>query len=114
MDQEFAGSGVTVALEQAAYANIRESRMPEDLSSPVLNKLGYLRMLSEIRWGNVPIIRTDIHVDSDEYAHFAIPATYFKPNKTIKVIPGRLLVRTRNAILSQIVGLTMLPLTGTT
>lgn len=39
---------------------------------------------------NVPRIATSIHLDSDEYAHFEIRCTYFKPNKTIKQIPGRL------------------------
>lgn len=86
--------------------------MPEDLSLPVLNKLGYLRMLTEIRWGNVPIIRADIHLDSDEYAHFIIPVTYYKPNKNIKVVPGRLIGTNKKCYFISNTGADMQPLTG--
>jgi hypothetical protein len=91
MEQEFSHNGVPLALEQALMKNFQEHKMPEDLGTPIVQRLCYLRELSEIRWGNVPIIRTAIHLDTDEYAHFEITATYFKPNKIIKPIHGRLI-----------------------
>jgi hypothetical protein len=65
--------------------------MPSDLGQSVIQQLQYLCNLSEIRWGNVPIIRTDIHLDSDEHAHFEMPATYHKPTKQVRLVPGRLI-----------------------
>src|SRR5262249_13743851 len=57
---------------------------------PVIQRLQYLRTLSEIQWGNVPRIRIDAHLDTDEYAHFDMLTTYHKPNKNIKYVPGHL------------------------
>lgn len=89
VEQKFYQGGVPVDLEQAVYRNFQEMVMPIDVAQPVIDRLKYLRTLSEIRWGNVPRIRVDIHLDSDEYAHFAMPATYHKPNKNVKIVLGR-------------------------
>jgi hypothetical protein len=41
-------------------------------------------------WGNIPVIRTRMILDSDETAHFSISAVYHKPNKKIKYIDDTL------------------------
>jgi len=90
IEKEFHRGGVPLDLEHALYRNFQEVRVPPDVGQSVISQLKYFRNLSEIRWGNVPVIRADIHLDSDEYAHFDIPATYHKPNKNVKYVPGRL------------------------
>jgi len=64
--------------------------MPPDIGQPVIQQLQYLRSLSEVQWGNIPRIQTGHIFDSDEYAHFEMPATYHKPAKQVKLVSGRL------------------------
>lgn len=90
VEQNFNQGGVPIELEQAVYRNFQAMSMPIDVAQPVIDRLKYLRSLSEIRWGNVPRIRVDVHLDTDEYAHFDMPTTYHKPNKNVKYVPGRL------------------------
>lgn len=93
---------LTYEKEQSLYHHFQQVNMPQELGAPVIERMRYLRglfekrmrylrALSEIRAGNVPRIATTIHLDSDEYAHFELQVTYFKPNKKIKVLPGRLI-----------------------
>ncbi|MBO0791514.1 MAG: HNH endonuclease [Ktedonobacteraceae bacterium] len=91
IEQTFINGGVPVEMEQALYHQFQEVRMPQDLAMPVIERSHYLRKLSEIHWGNVPIVHTGIHLDSDEMAHCDMQATYFKPNKKVKPIAGRLI-----------------------
>ena len=90
IQREFDQGGVSVDLEQQVKQKLHEAKMPSDLGQRVIQRLQYLRNLSEIRWGNIPRIRIDMHLDSDEYAHFNMPTTYHKPNKNVKIVPGRL------------------------
>lgn len=87
----FAGNGVDAAEEQALYQAITSNRIPQDLGQPLVSRMHYLRSISEIRYGNLPVIKTSIHLDSDEYAHFEIITTYIKPNKIPKPLEGRLI-----------------------
>jgi len=91
LEQTFWHIGISPQVEQGILRQIHEVRMPSDLSAPVLQRSRYLKMLTDIRNGNVPQINTSIHLDSDEYAHFEMRVVYFKPNKKIKQIPGRLI-----------------------
>lgn len=85
----FAQGVLTAQVEQTIMQ--RASHLAQDLSSPVIRRLQYLRDIFEIQRGNVPRVSTSIHLDSDEHAHFQWRATYYKPNKTIKEIAGRLI-----------------------
>lgn len=89
--QHFDQGGVPADLEQAVYRNFQEIRMPPDMGGPVVQRVQYLRNLSEIRNGNVPKIQTRQILDSDETAHFEISATWHKPNKNVKLVPGQML-----------------------
>lgn len=77
-------------IEKMVYAKLQEYHMPHDIAQPVLQSLQRLHMLSDIRYGNIPIIQVDMHLDSDEKAHFSFPATYHKPNQTIRLVTGRI------------------------
>lgn len=91
IEQAFASGGVSQQLEQGLYKDFQMLSMPPDLGQPVVQRLHYLRGLSEILWGHVPVIRVDIHLDSDEMAHFSLLVTYHKQNKQVHLIPGRLI-----------------------
>lgn len=83
--------------EQRLLDLFTEAKMPLDLGGPVVQQLRYIRQLSEIHAGNVPRIQIPgLILDSDEYAHFAIQVTYYKPNKNIKEVPGRLIGTNKN------------------
>jgi hypothetical protein len=91
MQQQFDQGGIAADLEQAIYRNFQEINMPSDIGQPVIQRFQYLRNLSEIRRGNLPVIRTHHILDSDEIARFEMPATWHKPNKNVKLVPGQLL-----------------------
>jgi hypothetical protein len=91
VDISFKENTLTADREQAFYRTIQNEKMPSGFAQPITSRLQYLRNLSEIRWGNIPRIGVDIHLDSDEYAHFDLPTTYYKPNKKEKIIPGRII-----------------------
>lgn len=82
---------LTADHEQKVLTYFTQEKMPLDLGQPVIQQLRYIRQLSEINVGNVPRITTSLLLDSDEYAHFEVPVTYYKPNKNVKIVPGRLI-----------------------
>lgn len=90
IESQWQQQGVFPQTKQHILEQFARLRMPADLGTPVVTRIEYLLQLTDIRNGNVPRIATSIHLDSDEHAHFEIRCTYFKPNKTIKQIPGRL------------------------
>jgi HNH endonuclease len=91
IERAFLSEGVSPQLEQEVYRNFQVLRMPPDLGQSVIHRLHYLRNLSEIRWGHVPIIHAGIHIDSDEVAHFSLSTAYHKQNKQIRFVPGHLI-----------------------
>jgi len=92
IQQAFDQGGVAVELEQEILKSLRDVQMPPDMARPVTEQLHYLRNVSEIQWGNVPRISTRTHLDTDEYAHFEMQATWHKPAaKQPKIVPGQLL-----------------------
>jgi uncharacterized protein (UPF0248 family) len=66
-------------------------QIPEDMGRPLLERLAYLKYLTSIRQGNLPRITPSIHLQSDEFCHLEIDATFHKVNaKSISRLPGRL------------------------
>src|SRR5579863_1605588 len=53
IEQAFASGGVSQQLEQGLYKDFQMLSMPSDLGQPVVQRLQYLRGLSEILWGHV-------------------------------------------------------------
>jgi hypothetical protein len=91
VENQWLQRGVFPQTKQHVLSQFSQVRMPTDLGTPVMSRIDYLLRLTDIRYGNVPRIQTSIHLDSDEYAHFEWRVTYFKPLKTIKQVPGRLI-----------------------
>jgi hypothetical protein len=57
----------------------------------IMSIISYYQSLLDLSEGKVPIIKVNVHLDSDEKAHFSIRATYCKQNKSYKLINGRLI-----------------------
>lgn len=57
----------------------------------IMSIIDYYQSLVDLEAGNIPVIRVNMHLDSDEKAHFSVRATYCKPNKNIKLINGVLI-----------------------
>ncbi len=93
LEQAFQESaGVTEEIERVIYESLEILKVPSDLEQPITSRLGYLRNLSKIRHGDFPHVRTDIHIDTDEYAHFEIPTTFLrKHGGGVRHVPGRLI-----------------------
>ncbi|QBD79892.1 HNH endonuclease [Ktedonosporobacter rubrisoli] len=90
LDSAFAKHGISEAMERELYRQFQQARVPLELGKPIVQKMLYLREISRIRWGDITPMRVDIHLDTDEIAYFSMPATYYKPNKRLKEVPGRL------------------------
>jgi hypothetical protein len=92
LDQDINTSqGVTAELEQAILNDFNQRRVPPEIATPVLDRLHYFRSVTRIRQGHISAIHVSMHLDSDERAYFEYHSTYYKPNKIIKVISGRLI-----------------------
>ncbi|BCL83665.1 HNH endonuclease [Ktedonobacteria bacterium brp13] len=76
---------------QNFWGHLHAHSVPEDLKKPAIDRLAYLRRLLEIRTGKLPVVDVDIHLDSDEYAHFECWAIYIKPTKSMKFVDGTLI-----------------------
>lgn len=96
LKRTFDAGGVTEQFEHSLYAEFQRLRMPQDVAAPFIRHLHYIRNLSEIQWGNIPTVQVSIHLDSDETAHFSLPTIYYKQNKQVRLIPGRLIGTNKN------------------
>lgn len=67
------------------------NRIPQDRGSALLQLLGYQQHLFDIRQGHLPIVRVSAILDTDEVAHFETTGIYYKPNKQVRHIHGRLI-----------------------
>jgi len=86
IERDFSRGGVSLELETQMYQHFQSIHMPEYEGIPVIEKMRYFRELSEVQWGNVPTIRIDRHLDSDEYAYFSFETTYY--NKQLRPVEG--------------------------
>lgn len=91
-------NGISAEIEEVIYDQLQALQVPPDLEEPVTSRLRYTRNLSKIRLGDFPHIRTAILLDTDEYAHFEVPATFFR--KGGKEVPGRLIGTTKRLYFS--------------
>ena len=89
-------AGITGEIEYLVVEEIERLQLPSDLEEPLTERLDYLRLLTRIREGDFPHIAYDGHLETDEYAHWYVPATYInQQSKKTKKVPGKLLLTTR-------------------
>ncbi len=65
--------------------------IPNEIASPILQRVTYLKRLTNIRKGKLPTITTTVQLESDEICHLETPTTYHKINaKSTTYLTGRL------------------------
>lgn len=96
--------------ESYFYWVINSFQIPRDLSEPLVERLKYLKYLSNLRQGHLPSFRASIHLESDEICHLETPSIYQKINlRSVKLINGRLIATNKKLhFLSQDGGWTIL------
>lgn len=66
--------------------------IPTEIARPLIERLNYLKYISEIRQGNLPVVQASIHLESDERCHLETTAVYRKVNaRSVRLIQGRLI-----------------------
>ena len=68
-------------------------RVPSGLVQPILERLTYLRAITRIREGDLPVLRPQVslHLESDEICHLDMDAIYHRVNaKSVTCVAGRL------------------------
>lgn len=78
--------------EEKAIQHLRIAlAIPDAVAKPVLDRLAYLKNLTNIRRGVLPTVSSSVRLESDEICHLETDATYHKVNaKSISLVPGRL------------------------
>lgn len=84
-------NGVTEQFRAYVLQELANNHIPEDRTYDLLQELDYLNYLTDIRLGQLPIIRVNAILDTDEIAHFDTATIYYKPNKQVRFIEGRLI-----------------------
>jgi 5-methylcytosine-specific restriction endonuclease McrA len=89
-----AADGIITHQEETAIRNWQLAlRIPPELVQSNLQELDYLRAVSLIREGHLPVIRpeTSLRLESDELCHLDIAARYYRINsKSVTTVDGRL------------------------
>lgn len=68
----------------------------DSLAKPLLKKLTYLKNITSIRQGNLPVIQPSVVLESEEVCHLESSATYRKVMaKSVKEIGGRLIATSK-------------------
>ena len=92
MAQIEADGEVTDEDEQSMIELQRSLAIPNEIAIPMLQRVGYLKELTNIRKGNLPTVTTNVQLESDEICHLVTSATYHKVNaKSITYLEGRLI-----------------------
>lgn len=89
-------AGITEEIEYLIYEEMERLQLPSDLEEPLTKRLDYLRLLTRVREGDFPHVAYDGHLETDEYAHWYVPATHINQQRQkTKKVPGKLLLTTR-------------------
>jgi len=89
--QEAAHNRVTEQFCTSVYQDLTANKIPPERARSLVQLLQRQKQLSTIRQGHLPIVQVSAILDTDEYAHFETPAIYYKPNKQVKLINGRMI-----------------------
>jgi uncharacterized protein (UPF0248 family) len=78
--------------ENKIHQLLRDLAIPSDFAQSILSRLTYLKLIANIRRGELPRIHPSIHLDAGELCYMEIDSTYHKVNaRSISYIPGRLI-----------------------
>ncbi len=89
-----AADGIITQQEQTNIHNWQLAlKLPLELVRPILERLNYLRAITRIREGDLPVIKSQVslHLESDEICHLDMDAVYNRVNaKSVSYVGGRL------------------------
>jgi len=89
----FADGILTDQEESDFYQLQTKLAITDSLAKPLLERLAYLKKVTSIRQGHLPVIRSSVVLESEEICHIETSATYWKVGaKSINSIAGRLIV----------------------
>jgi HNH endonuclease len=92
LEREFPKNGISSQLEQAILGELSQQDIPPNYGEQLVQRLRYLRTISEITWGNITPIHTRVNLQTDEQAYFEVQATYQKMLKRqVQLVQGTLL-----------------------
>lgn len=102
MQQLAQQNGVTEQFRVYVMQELANNHIPEALTHDMLRELGHLKhlgdiqrarlkQLNDIRQGRLPVIRVSAILDTDEIPHLETTAVYYKPNKQMRFIDGRII-----------------------
>jgi HNH endonuclease len=75
---------------------LANNRIPPERTPALLQQLNYFKHLTDIWQGRLPVIFVNAIIETDEKAHLDTTAIYYKPNKQVKYIQGRLIATNKN------------------
>lgn len=94
-----AADGIITSEEETHIRNWQTAlNLPTELMLPILQRLNYLRSITRIREGSLPIIKPSahLHLESDEICHLDMDSTYHRVNaKSISYVAGRLVATSK-------------------
>jgi 5-methylcytosine-specific restriction endonuclease McrA len=86
----FADGAIDGEEEQYVRTILNLFQVPAPHAEPILQRLEYLKRLTLIRQGKLPVVQARVHLESDETCHLDIGATYYKVNaKSTTQVLGR-------------------------
>jgi hypothetical protein len=97
--QASAHNDVTERFRHYVRQQLASNRIPPERSAEIIRVVDYQKYLTDIRQGNLPNIFVHAILDTDEVAHLETLATYYKPNKQIKLVQGRLIATSKKLYL---------------
>ncbi|HYP28450.1 MAG TPA: HNH endonuclease [Blastocatellia bacterium] len=106
-----AADGMITDEEERYFHELRKYLLiPSEIARPLTERLNYLKYISGIRQGNLPVIQPSIHLESDERCHLETAAVYHKINaRSSRLIPGRFIATNKKIhFLSETGGWTIL------
>jgi len=84
-------NGISEQFRNYILQELSNNHIPPDRALGLLQRLNYLKHLTDIRQGHLPTLAVHAILDTDEIAHLDIDAIYYKPNKQVKYIEGELI-----------------------
>jgi hypothetical protein len=89
--------GIITEEEERYFHELRRYLMiPPEIARPLTERLNYLKTISGIRQGNLPVINSSIHLESDEGCHLETQAVYHKINaRSVRLVDGRFVVTSK-------------------
>jgi 5-methylcytosine-specific restriction endonuclease McrA len=106
----FSADGIITQDEKRYFNELRQYlQLPPDMTRSLDERFNYFSAISDIRQGNLPVVQSSVHLESDEICHLETGAAYNKVRtSSILLVSGRLLATNKKVhFLSQTGGWTI-------